>query len=311
MKTLNKYFIFSDVHGEYDALIDALIEAGYDVDNPNHILVSLGDNFDRGSKSKIIYTFLKDKNGIYVKGNHDFFLQEYLEKGMDGEYVLFNILHNGLWETIKSFGNLKDTNYIDVKQLENTQNNINNNYPSLLGWLKNMPLYYETEHYIFTHAGINPKLDNWKDTDEHFMTWDIENSYAPCPNTDKIVFIGHHHAYRVKQQSKEKGFNVDDTINNQAGIFFPEDNSYHKINFFGNKDEHSPYMRKNKIAIDGYTNLTKKVNVVVVEDYPLEEEDMTNKKVDFSNITWNKSSIFTGSININMDNNSIWEYRHE
>ena len=126
MKTLNKYFIFSDVHGEYDALINALNEAGYNRNNHNHILVSLGDNFDRGSKSRDIFMFLRNRNAICVKGNHDLFLQEYLEKGMDGEFVLFNILHNGLEKTIKSVGNLGDRAYINVQELELARRRRNN-----------------------------------------------------------------------------------------------------------------------------------------------------------------------------------------
>ena len=225
MKTLNKYFIFSDVHGEYDALINALNEAGYNRNNHNHILVSLGDNFDRGSKSRDIFMFLRNRNAICVKGNHDLFLQEYLEKGMDGEFVLFNILHNGLEKTIKSFGNLGDRAYINVQELELARKSINNQYPGLLKWIKDMPLYYETEHCIFTHAGINPKLSNWKETDEHFMTWDIEDSCTPCPNTNKVVFIGHHHAYRVKQQAKEKGFGISDIDKDKPETFVPSVNN--------------------------------------------------------------------------------------
>ena len=39
-RKLNTYFVFSDVHGEAEALMEALKEAGYNHNNPNHILVS-------------------------------------------------------------------------------------------------------------------------------------------------------------------------------------------------------------------------------------------------------------------------------
>lgn len=300
MRTLNKYFIFSDVHGEYDALINALNEAGYDRNNPTHKLVSLGDNFDRGKQSGEIFMFLRNRNAICVKGNHDLFLQEYLEKGMDGEFVLFNILHNGLEETIKSFGSLSNRPYINVQELEKIRRSINNQYSSLLKWIKDMPLYYETEHCIFTHAGINPKLSNWRETDEHFMTWDIEDSCTPCPNTNKVVFIGHHHAYRVKQQAKEKGLRISDIEKDKPEIYFPEDGSSHRILSFGNKDEHSPYVGGNKIAIDGCTNLTKKVNVVVIEDYPLQEEkEDTNNDKTVTYASYNRGGL---NFSVNYDN---------
>lgn len=309
MKTLNKYFIFSDVHGEYDALLTSLKEAGYDRNNPTHKLISLGDNFDRGRKSKDIFQFLKNRNAICVKGNHDLFLQEYLEKGMDGEFVLFNILHNGLGETIKSFYGMGDNGVTSIKELERMKTHIINYYSALLPWIKNMPLYYETEHCIFTHAGINPNLPNWKDTDEHFMTWDIENSYAQCNNTPRMVFIGHHHAFRVKQQADEHGIKYFDISKDKPEIYFQEDGTSHKILSFGNTDEHSPYISGNKIAIDGCTNLTKKVNVVVIEDYPLEEEKEKDKETGtiISNINDKIfSTAYTSDFTITADTNIQW-----
>ena len=36
-----KYFIFSDIHGEYDKLMKSLDAAGFDLTNPNHTLVTL------------------------------------------------------------------------------------------------------------------------------------------------------------------------------------------------------------------------------------------------------------------------------
>ena len=41
-----KYFVFSDIHGRsLKELKEKLIEVGFDENNPNHILISLGDLF--------------------------------------------------------------------------------------------------------------------------------------------------------------------------------------------------------------------------------------------------------------------------
>ena len=53
-----KYFVFSDVHGFYDLLIGKLNSEGFDINNPNHMLISLGDNFDRGPQNYLVYSFL-------------------------------------------------------------------------------------------------------------------------------------------------------------------------------------------------------------------------------------------------------------
>ena len=50
-----KIFAVSDIHNEYDALIDALNEAGFDENNPDHLLVSIGDAFDRGPSAIAVY----------------------------------------------------------------------------------------------------------------------------------------------------------------------------------------------------------------------------------------------------------------
>ena len=278
MRTLYKYFVFSDVHGEYNALIRSLEEAGYERNNPTHKLVSLGDEFDRGPDSRKIYNFLTQNHAICVKGNHDVMFQEYLEKGMDGEFVLFNILHNGLAETIKSFSGLQD-NQFNMETLQRARSNMQNR-DSILRWLQNKPLFYETDTFIFVHAGVNPRLGHWKDTDEHYALWDIEDSHKSCPNVgNKVVIIGHHHAFRVRQNGLEAG-NGDPDLNQIDMRTNSHDENgnchYYKLQSYGNTDENRPYVAGNKIATDGCTNLTKKVNVLVVEDY--EKEDPKPEK---------------------------------
>ena len=54
-----KIFAVSDIHGEYEILIKGLKEAGFDEDNPEHLLVSVGDAFDRGGNVLAVYEYLK------------------------------------------------------------------------------------------------------------------------------------------------------------------------------------------------------------------------------------------------------------
>lgn len=259
-----KFFIFSDVHGEFNALENSLIEAGYDRYNENHVLVSLGDNFDRGEQSRDVYYLLKraKARSICIKGNHEVFLEEALTKGTDGEYVLFNFLHNGLDKTIESFSGTKMGAITNMDVIDNMIDMINIGYPELLSWLKSRPLYYETKNYIFVHAGIHPTLLNWKDTDEHFMLWDIDNSHIPCMNTGKTIIFGHHHAFRVKRNAENAGYRVTEL----------------KGNVYGCKDDNAPILVGNKIAIDPCSNFTHKVNVIVIEDETLDENTVKESK---------------------------------
>ncbi len=267
MKEKNTYFVFSDVHGEYDALKEGLQAAGYDHTNHKHILVSCGDSCDRGPKSKRVLDFLQCHRGVYIKGNHDVMLEEFLDKGMDGEYVLFNILHNGLGATIASLGGIKEFNFTPSILDDIAKRLRGGSYPS---FIKQMPLYFETKNFIFCHAGIDPRVNDWKDTDEHFMLWDIEYSHRSMPNVgNKTVVIGHHHAFRVKENADR---HLGNWVRQSDGLCRIDVESCPIVKVYGNTDEHSPYFDGNKIAIDGCVNLTKKVNILVIEDYPLEEE---------------------------------------
>ena len=70
-----KYFVFGDVHGFYKELISKLKRKGFDENNPEHMLLSLGDNFDRGKENYKMFEFLKRMNNkkkiILIKGNHE------------------------------------------------------------------------------------------------------------------------------------------------------------------------------------------------------------------------------------------------
>ena len=42
---MKKYFVTSDIHGFYDEFMASLDRAGFDIINPDHILVICGDIF--------------------------------------------------------------------------------------------------------------------------------------------------------------------------------------------------------------------------------------------------------------------------
>ena len=286
----NTYFVFSDVHGEYDALRQSLEAAGYKSNNPRHKLVSLGDNFDRGEYSRQIYDFLCKEKAIWVKGNHEIMLEEALEKGMDGEFVLFNILHNGLDKTIESFGGMKigpsttphEINHLIECSKYNTK--YSNNGKSLLSTLKDLPYYFETKNYIFVHAGFEPDMP-WQMSSQDVMTWDIEYSHLPIRSTNKTVVIGHHHAARVRAIAKEHGYQ-------EIALGLP---------WYGNIDENAPVRIGNKIAIDPCSTLTHKVNVIVIEDEP-NEEPITKKEEKTEEVIVGKTDGFRIT-----DDNALFE----
>ena len=239
-----KYFVVSDVHGFYDYLIRDLKQVGYNDNDENNLLIDCGDFFDRGEQAVEVYEYYKrlsdEGKAIILRGNHTNMLIDFLK----GEDCSFNFAHNGLNKTIDSF--LGDTQswptfymYITTMKdiapsiygdrvlpiLDDTgavpseivfsvyeeyaREKINKDYPELLEWLQERPYYYETKNYIFTHASIDGKCEDWhKPTYSpydfwspwEYLTWDDGSFYGkPIKNTDKTIVVGHYHTDGIRE----------------------------------------------------------------------------------------------------------------
>ena len=90
---MKKYFVFSDVHGCYTPLIQELEAKGFDINNPEHILISCGDVFDRGDEVKELINFIKSlptERRILIRGNHEHLLIDMINKGYAATYDVVN-----------------------------------------------------------------------------------------------------------------------------------------------------------------------------------------------------------------------------
>lgn len=137
---------------------------------------------------------------IYIPGNHDQFLFEYIcGDSMSGELLK----RNGGKNTIR--------------ELEHLKNNYPNMFIELANWLATLPLQvmhkYNNQEYAFAHAFFNQRLYyynpnlclndlvNAKNTNLYkvaenilwFRKTDSQNKYNPhdCPNPNVIEVIGH------------------------------------------------------------------------------------------------------------------------
>lgn len=257
-----KYFVISDIHGFYKETIKALKEKGYDSNNENHMLLVLGDIFDRGNEALEIYNWLKDltdrNKAIVLKGNHDDFLIKFLTDYNTMENQ-FNFYNNGLESTIKSFlkqdKNIRE--YYKIKEKQNIKINkfmafkawnsyakdiINKKYPYLLLWMNSFPYYYETKNYIFTHASLDTECKDFRNPTKNFddLLWDNGTFFKQdLKNINKTVVVGH--------------FSTSET---------------RKMYDLENKNSHDILIREDKkiIMIDGIVANTKKVNVLVLTD---------------------------------------------
>ena len=254
---MKKIYAVSDIHGYYDVLISELQEAGYNENDSNHLLIVLGDCFDRGVDSVAIYEYLKrltDENkAIVIRGNHEEMFENYLN---GNDIIPFNYMWNGTNATLDDFTHrtnsfiswcmldkqIPSPNYNDFAEwIKIARDEINKEYPELLSWINERPYFYETKNYIFTHGMINGSCPNWKLPPEGWREWTWakpKDFFNPIINTDKTVVVGHINCGTLRQVAND-GF-----------------------------EDIPAYTRKDGrvIGLDTCTTLTKKINVLVIED---------------------------------------------
>lgn len=266
---MKKYFICSDIHSDYDALITALKDSHFDFDNKDNILIVAGDIFDRNEDSVKVYKLLKqmyDENkAIILQGNHHSMLIDFLEKKNLG-LAFFNFSRNGLNATIDDF--LHQTlswdmfivsKYTEKEQKELTReqwnkewcdfvkyasNLINNEYPDLLKWLKDMPDYLELKNSIVTHGMIDCNSENWRYPKKGWneLHWATPKDSAFMKNTTgKHIYLGHIDTRTIRKE-------------------------------YGEKESYDIYTRPSGdiTYLDSCTILTHKLNMIVIEDDPIE-----------------------------------------
>lgn len=138
-----KFFCCSDIHSFYNPLIEALEEAGFDKNNPEHYLVVCGDAFDRGNDSEEVLHFLMSlERKILIKGNHDLLLTDCCLRG----FACSHDISNGTARTINDIGGAGEGYPFD-RCCENTLDRTAAYRASLVN-------YFETENYIFVHSWI-------------------------------------------------------------------------------------------------------------------------------------------------------------
>lgn len=184
---------------------------------------SLGDMCDRGINSKSVFDFFKDHSAIL--GNHEHMMIDFCES--QDFYGPMLWLYNGGANTVLSFIDdyskkvhfislvnkmfkINKTIDLNVKNnkdlfIELDQTNIEikkivlESIPKeYLEWLKNLPLYYETNELILTHAPIF-KYKSIEDAcsigqncfDQLYEESVLFNRTSIRPYKDKIQFYGH------------------------------------------------------------------------------------------------------------------------
>ncbi|MBM3163184.1 MAG: serine/threonine protein phosphatase [Chlorobi bacterium] len=127
-----------DIHGCLHSLERLVGQIGLRHDDQ---LVFLGDYIDRGPRSGEVVDFLislrQCHTCFFLMGNHELMYLDYLETRDPSLW-----LSNGGCETLLSYGS---RNGLDLPEEH-------------IGFIRACRLYIETEHYFFTHGGLDPEL---------------------------------------------------------------------------------------------------------------------------------------------------------
>ena len=168
-----KTIVIGDIHGCYDELETLLLslEENKEYNKNTDKLIFLGDYIDRGKDSRLVVELIRElqennDNVIALMGNHEDMLLDYW-RGLDDAWM-----HNGAYATTASYKGYNEQFRGDIE------------------WMKNLPIYYEDEHCVYVHGGVDinkPLSEQNRDT----MLW-IRDSFIYNTNTyHKKVVFGH------------------------------------------------------------------------------------------------------------------------
>jgi len=176
---MNKIFAIGDIHGCLEKL-QALIRS-IGADPRNDTLIFIGDYIDRGNSSSEVVDHIirwkrEYKKVVCLLGNHEYMLIRYLE-GLDEDVYL----ENGGIATLDSYGisiSDKPGKRKAKISLEHRQ------------FFEALLPYYETEDYIFVHAGLKPGLPLHEQT-KHELLWARHEFIDAEDDFGKMVIFGH------------------------------------------------------------------------------------------------------------------------
>lgn len=172
-----KTCVIGDIHGCLTPLQLLLEQVAGRYDT----LVFLGDYVDRGPKSKqVIQHILAVKKShprtITLMGNHEYLFLRYLHGQDDGLF-----LQAGGKQTLASYG---------IPALPGTEPNPAPIPADHLAFLRSLPLFWEDEHAIYVHAGLQPGV-HLSLQKQQWCLWARDQFLGAACSFGKPVVFGH------------------------------------------------------------------------------------------------------------------------
>ena len=276
---MKSFFVVSDVHSFYSILLKTLDNHGFQVNNPNHILVVCGDIFDRGEESVALYNLLSnipDSRFIYIRGNHEDLICECVEDILNNKTISRHHFSNGTIKTIAHFTGLKEQDFVYARLADTTKELVQSKMMPIIDWINKKSVnYFAVGDYVLVHGWVPVVADGldfmgnykgmklaplswWEDANNEFIWQEarwingMDAWKQGCVIPGKTIICGHFHCSwgwsHLRQKRKE----------------FP------KKNHIDWEKSFEPFVDEGIIAIDACTAYSGIINCVVLE---VEEEN--------------------------------------
>lgn len=184
----NRTFVIGDIHGAYRALKQVIARSNFDYEQDK--LIVLGDVADGWPEvAQCFEELLKIKNLVYVRGNHDQWLKDWLKEGK--QPLIWT--EQGGRNTLESYLTHPDFPEIGKKHL---------------AFLKKTPCYYlDEENRAFVHGGIDLKKPITENGKQYLMwdrdLWDLRHRSdirRLAIQQYKEIYVGHTSIYRFSHK---------------------------------------------------------------------------------------------------------------
>lgn len=203
MRTVDRILATSDIHGQ-NARFGRLLQSTH-YEPERDLLIICGDIIDRGKENLACMAAcqaLQQQGAVCIKGNHEQFLERCLIemtetdvwRATPSQYLYDWVTYNG-----------GDTMYHEIKDLSAEK------MTAILTWVQQLPLYFATGNFIFTHAGANTDKPIEENTEDE-VVWADDNFYYRPAYRDKVMIFGHLPTCRLRQKDTDSGENKNTAI---------------------------------------------------------------------------------------------------
>jgi serine/threonine protein phosphatase 1 len=197
LPAMGRTIAIGDIHGEIEHL-DRLLGRLPRLQRGD-TLVFLGDYVDRGPDSARVVARVReiqqtsDAKVVALRGNHEDAWIQVAEKGWP-EFIIPR--GNGCLEALRSFTGQPPPGEEEAPSTDELKAMLAASFlpPDVVGWMRELPYFYEDEHAIYVHAGLvhkDKKFEHPSTTEpRRALLWTRDKRFF-AEYRGKLVVVGH------------------------------------------------------------------------------------------------------------------------